>query len=69
MKEKLIGAVAEKAGIPAAQASAAVDAVLGFLKENPDSIRGLLGGDDDGGIIDDVKEKIGGIFGRKKDND
>ncbi|MFN0093217.1 MAG: DUF2267 domain-containing protein [Dehalococcoidia bacterium] len=69
MKEKLIELVVEKAGIPAAAASAAVDTVFGFLKENPDEIRGLLGGDDDGGIMDDVKEKLGGLFGRKKDND
>lgn len=56
MKEQLIELVTEKAGIDAGQAEAAVDAVLGFLKDNPSELKGLLG--DDAGSPD-IRERIG----------
>ena len=56
MKEKLIEVVTEKAGIDAGQAEAAVDAVLGFLKDNPADMKGLLSDD---AASHDIRERIG----------
>jgi hypothetical protein len=60
LKEKLLGEIASKAGIDPSQAEKALDAVIGFLKDNPDQLSGLLGGDDEGGI----GGKLGGLLGR-----
>ena len=43
MKEKLIELVCERAGISPQQADKAIDAVTGYLKENPDKIQELVG--------------------------
>lgn len=56
MKEKLVELVTEKAGIDAGQAEAAVDAVLGFLKENPADMKELLSADPGSG---DIRERLG----------
>ncbi|MGD9933685.1 MAG: hypothetical protein AB7T37_08180 [Dehalococcoidia bacterium] len=56
MKEKLIELVTEKAGIDVGQAEAAVDAVLGFMKENPADVKGLLSDD---AASPDIRERIG----------
>jgi hypothetical protein len=58
--EKLIEMVAEKTGLPADKAQAAVEAVLGYLKENPDQVKGLVGleGDD---LLGQAKERLGDV--------
>ena len=56
MKEQLVELVTEKAGIDAGQAEAAVDAVLGFLKDNPAEMKGLLSAD---AASPDIRERIG----------
>lgn len=60
MKEQLIAIIVDKTGIDAAKAGQAVDAVLGFLKENPEKLSALLADD----RLDDVTEKLGKLFGR-----
>ena len=61
MNEELIARVAEKAGLPADKASAAVEAVLGFLKENPEKVSGLLGIEPGASKLDEAKEKLGDV--------
>lgn len=64
MKEQLIAMVAERAGIDPAKAGQAVDAVLGFLKENPDQLKGLVGIDPKD-LLGEVKSKgLGGFLKR-----
>lgn len=61
--DKIIEIVAERAGISPEVAEKAVDAVLGFLKENPEQITALLGnfaGDD----LGEIAGKLGKLFGR-----
>jgi hypothetical protein len=81
MKEKIIEAVAEKAGIDAEKAAAAVDAVLEALKEDPAALKELVGGDAGGGIGDriapvaergkealgDAREKLAPVAGKGKE--
>ncbi len=43
MREQLIAQLKEKAGLDEAKAGQVVDTVVGFLKENPDRIKELLG--------------------------
>lgn len=59
MNEDLIASVAERAGLPPDKASAAVEAVLGFLKENPDKVSGLLGIEQGASKMGEAKEKLG----------
>ena len=63
MKDKIVEMVASKVGISPEQASSAVDAVLGYLKENPEQISSLVGVSQDN-MLDDAKEKLGGIGGK-----
>ena len=80
MQEQLIKMVAEKVGIPEDKAGLAVSTIMGFLKDNPKALQGLMGDDDDsfldrikgfvGGDDDDGKEdglgsKLGKMFGRR----
>lgn len=60
MKDKLIAAIAEKAGLSTEQATSAADAALGFLKENPTEIQGLVGIEGTG-FVGDMKEKLGDV--------
>ncbi|WP_020470551.1 DUF2267 domain-containing protein [Zavarzinella formosa] len=65
--EELITMVAQKTGIPPEQAKAAVETVLGYVKGKlPPAVGGqidqfLSGGN---GTLDDLKSKIGGLFGK-----
>jgi hypothetical protein len=68
MKDELIAAVAEKAGIAPAQAETAVDAVLGYLKEHPDALKELgLGGPDLKERLSDAREKIAPVAEKGKE--
>lgn len=60
MKDKLIELASQRAGIAPEQAEKAVDAVLDYLKNNPDKIKGLLGTNGMGGI----GAKLTGMFKR-----
>ncbi|MFN0146147.1 MAG: hypothetical protein ACKVT1_06530 [Dehalococcoidia bacterium] len=58
MKDQLIAAVAEKAGLPPDKATEVVDAVLAFLKEHPADISSLVGLPETHRMAD-AKEKLG----------
>jgi len=61
--EQVVAMVASKVGLPTDQAQKAVEAVLGYLKDNPDQIKSLVGvdlGSAGGGMM----SKIGKMFGR-----
>jgi hypothetical protein len=60
MKDQIIAMVSEKTGLDAGMAEKATDAVLGFLKENPDQIGDLLQLDE--GMMASLKSKLGGLF-------
>ena len=52
----------KQTGLPRAQVDKVVDAVMDFLKDNPDQLTQLLGKSDLD--LDDVGKKLGGLFGR-----
>jgi hypothetical protein len=63
--EELIKLVSKKVGIPEAQAKAAVDTVIGFLKEKlPAPIAGQIDAVLGGGMPD-LSKGLGGLFGKK----
>lgn len=68
--ENIIKMVAEKAGISEAQATTAVNAVVSFLKDKmPGGIGNqvdsfLQGGGSSGDMMGDLKDKVGGMFGK-----
>ncbi len=66
--DELIKLVAQKTGISADQAKAAVDTVLKFLKDKlpgpvASQIDGILSGQDVS--AQDISKKLGGLFGKK----
>ena len=70
--DDLIQKVADKVGITTEQAKSAVDTVMEFVKDKfPDiggKMQGLVSGidkDGDGLDMGDVKDAVGGIFGKK----
>ncbi|MCA9825556.1 MAG: hypothetical protein KC482_10140 [Dehalococcoidia bacterium] len=60
--DKIVDAVVKQTGLPRAQVDKVVDAVMDFLKDNPDQLTQLLGKSDLD--LDDVGKKLGGLFGR-----
>lgn len=68
--EELIKMVTEKTGISESQAKGAVDTVVSFLK---DKMPGGIGSQVEsfvkgntgsiGGVMDSIKDKVGGLFG------
>ena len=63
--DELVNLVVEKTGIPEAQAKAAVDVVIDFLKDRlpeplDSQIDNLLEG---GSLPDDLLQGLGGLFG------
>lgn len=60
--DKIVDAVVKQTGLPRAQVDKVVDAVMDFLKDNPDQLTQLLGKSDLD--LDDVGKKFGGLFGR-----
>lgn len=61
MQEQIAKIIAERAGIDPATAEKAANAVIGFLKENPEKLTALLGEDSPFG---DAAGKITKLFGR-----
>jgi hypothetical protein len=69
--EELIKMVTSKVGISESQAKSAIDTVVSFLKDKlPGGIGGQLeslihGGSagSSGNIMDDIKDKVGGLLG------
>jgi hypothetical protein len=60
--DQIVSMVASKVGIPADQAQKAVEAVLGYLRENPDQIKSLVGVDM--GSAGGMMGRVGKMFGR-----
>lgn len=72
--DELIKKVTDKIGVTPEQAKAAIETVLGFVKDKlpapiASQVDGLLkgGGNGDGFDIGDVTGAIGGMFGGKKE--
>jgi len=68
--DELVKLVSERAGIPEENAKAAVDTVLGFLKERlpapiASQVDGFLGNPDLGKQIGGALGGLGGLLGRK----
>lgn len=61
IQEQLARMIAERAGIDPETATKAADAVIGFLKENPERVTELLGDDSP---LGDAAAKITRLFGR-----
>jgi hypothetical protein len=59
VKEQLVSLLVSKVGLDEEKASQAVDAVLGFVKDNPEQITEYLGKAGLGGVA----EKLGGLGG------
>jgi hypothetical protein len=64
--DELVKLVSKKVGIPEAQAKAAVETVIGFLKKKlpapvANQIDTVLGG-----AMPDLSKGLGGLFGKKK---
>jgi hypothetical protein len=77
--DELVQSVSSKTGLPADQARAAATATLDFVKGKlpapiAGQIDGLLGGgagsstDATGGMMDQAKGMMGGLFGGKEEN-
>lgn len=65
--EEMLQQVMERAGLDEEKAQQAIDAMMDFLKDRlPEPIAGqlesLLGGEDGGGL-DDIMGKLGGLLG------
>jgi hypothetical protein len=60
MNEKIIALVCERTGLSPDVATKAVDTVIGFLKENPDQIKELVGHIDAAEALSSVTK----LFGR-----
>jgi hypothetical protein len=64
--DELIKLVSKKSGISEAQAKAAVDTVIGFLKQKlPAPIASQIDGVLGGSVPGDVAKGLGGLFGKK----
>lgn len=64
MDEQIVSLIVERVGIDPATAQKVVDTVMGFLKENPEKLTALLGGDDGKLDAGDIAKKLGGLFNR-----
>jgi hypothetical protein len=62
MKEQLVSLLISKVGLDEGKANQAVDAVLGFVKENPEKITEYLGKAGLGGTAEKLSD-LGGMFG------
>lgn len=71
---EIIQRLIERTGLPEAQAAAAAEVVIGFLKERlppamGSQIDGLVSGESGSGVMDKVGgigARLGGMFGRKE---
>ena len=64
MNEQIVNLLKDRVGIDEETANKVVDTVMGFLKENPDQLMGLIGGEDGKLDMADVTKRLGGLFGR-----
>jgi uncharacterized protein (DUF2267 family) len=68
--DQLVNLVVQRTGLPANQAQQAVQVVMGYLKDRlPGPISSqvdavLSGGSTGGGVTDQAKQGMGGIFGQ-----
>ncbi|MEP7216927.1 MAG: hypothetical protein ABI782_11800 [Anaerolineaceae bacterium] len=60
MKDELVALLGEKVGLDESKASDVVDAILNFIKENPEKLTAFLGDDP----MATVSDTIGKLFGR-----
>jgi hypothetical protein len=61
MEEQIAKVIAERTGLDPAMALKAANAVMGFIKENPEKLSALLGDDSP---LGDAADKITKLFGR-----
>ena len=61
MKDKLAAMLVDKANLDQAKADEVADKVLEFFKDHQDDLKSLI---TDGGMLGDLKERAGKIFGR-----
>ena len=70
--DEIIGTIAERLGLDEGMVASVVDAVFGFLKDNPEKAVGLLGGipgleglgEISGlGDLEEIGSKLGKLFG------
>jgi len=61
MNDQLVSLLAERVGLNEEQAAQAIDTVLGFVKEHPDQLAGLLG--DSPIDVDDIAGSVRRLFG------
>ena len=76
--EELLKTIQEKTGLPVDKAQDVIETVVGFIADKlpgpiASQVKGFLGGDDDGGdtggaggLLDQAKDALGGIFGGGK---
>lgn len=60
LKSQLVALLQEKTGLDASKASGAIDAILDFIKENPERLTSFLGDDP----METVTDTLGKLFGR-----
>ena len=60
MEQELINLLQERAGLDPDKATQVVNVILGFIKQNPEQLTGLLGG----GGLEGAAEGLGKLFGR-----
>lgn len=71
MQQQLIEEISQRVGIPPEKAEAAIDTVVGYLKEHlPGPVGSQLdqlvsGEEGTGGGLSQAAEKLGGMFGKK----
>src|SRR5687768_9651170 len=63
VEEQIAKVIAERTGLDPAMALKAANAVMDFIKENPEKLSGLLGDDSP---LGDAAEKITKLFGREE---
>lgn len=67
MKEQLVKLLMERVNLDEEKATKAVDTVLGFVKDNPEQLQGLLGSEQAqemlGKLPGGLGNKVGKLFG------
>lgn len=70
MQQQLVQQLSQRVGIPPDKAEAAIDTVVGYLKEHlpgpvASQLDKVVSGDGDGGGIAQAAQSLGGMFGKK----
>lgn len=67
MKDQLVKLLMERVGLDEEKANKAVDTVLGFVKDNPEQLQGLLGSEQAQEVLSKLPgglgNKVGKLFG------